>query len=819
MIGGALRRSVLFALFAVAVLFAALPAQASDFAFSGWQMADADGVVNLPIRLSTLQDPRVFDYMPAPTSDWYPCPSPTQINWYTSSNCTAYVQAYYKYFRTYLYVSGAMAGQTIYVRADGHIDDVVNVVVNGTDTGRYLYGHAPAASAQADITSNVNFGGLNEILFRFADTAALQRGITQVSIRTGTGIIAAYDPTITPHQVAITETTAEPDVLPAGGGTTQCSVTATDSLGHPLSYSWTASSGLGAGTFDHPTSLTPTWTSPANNTASEVTATLTVTVTCSQGQSAQASVTVMIPPASAPVVQLQISMRFDSGTENTVKPGQPYRYWISYGNQRSATEDALNVEIKASVPDNTTYIAGSARAGMSGVTIRFSSDGQNWFETQPAVAEWVRYISWTMPRLGPGQGGIVSYQVKATPPDDEQLPLTITNDGVTIEALNVYPPLPCNAVTTTVAPRSKEEKLLLRYAPVLYLHPNETLRPVPVEVFLDNATLVGDPARPDSYYSLNLTEADHSPWSHFVEPVVYGRLKRAGELTILQYWMFYLSNDWKNKHEGDWEMVQVVLDRKEKPIMLAYSQHCWYQLLSPQPELFANGTHPVVYVGLGSHSCLPSQGTYNYDFGFGEFAQVYWRVYAYVDAWCWARLSGSPVPDELKAAIKVVAASAITGGVLCGGTGFWLGYSFVGALESGNPLLLLERCTKIYSFFCGEGGALPLPFVDYAASGTCLAPPGVGTRPGVTPYALARLEDAAAPAWVSFAGSWGDASGINLDRIVEVIGEGGYLPTGGPRGPAFHAIWSRPVDFDYREADVAGFLSDMLWLGSFEPAP
>jgi len=188
--------TILLCVVAAVTALAAIPAQASDFAFSGWQMGDAGGVVNLPAPLPTLYDPSVFDHMPARTGSWYPCPSVTQINWYTSSDCAAYVQAYYKYFRTSLYVSGAMAGQTIYVRADGHIDDVVNVVVNGTDTGRYLYGHAPAASAQADITPHVNFGGLNEILFRFADTAAVNRGITQVSFRTGSDAAADYDPTV-----------------------------------------------------------------------------------------------------------------------------------------------------------------------------------------------------------------------------------------------------------------------------------------------------------------------------------------------------------------------------------------------------------------------------------------------------------------------------------------------------------------------------------------------------------------------------------------------------------------------------------------------
>jgi hypothetical protein len=28
----------------------------------------------------------------------------------------------------------------------------------------------------------------------------------------------------------------------------------------------------------------------------------------------------------------------------------------------------------------------------------------------------------------------------------------------------------------------------------------------------------------------------------------------------LQYWLFYVYNDWNNLHEGDWEMIQLVFD-------------------------------------------------------------------------------------------------------------------------------------------------------------------------------------------------------------------------------------------------------------------
>ena len=47
----------------------------------------------------------------------------------------------------------------------------------------------------------------------------------------------------------------------------------------------------------------------------------------------------------------------------------------------------------------------------------------------------------------------------------------------------------------------------------------------------------------------------------------------------LQYWLFYVFNDWNNLHEGDWEMIQLVFDARCAPRALTkprrgrYSQH------------------------------------------------------------------------------------------------------------------------------------------------------------------------------------------------------------------------------------------------------
>ncbi len=47
---------------------------------------------------------------------------------------------------------------------------------------------------------------------------------------------------------------------------------------------------------------------------------------------------------------------------------------------------------------------------------------------------------------------------------------------------------------------------------------------------------------------------------------VYAHVARdeMGRVT-LQHWALYFYNDWFNKHEGDWEMVQVMLGADDQP--------------------------------------------------------------------------------------------------------------------------------------------------------------------------------------------------------------------------------------------------------------
>jgi hypothetical protein len=105
-------------------------------------------------------------------------------------------------------------------------------------------------------------------------------------------------------------------------------------------------------------------------------------------------------------------------------------------------------------------------------------------------------------------------------------------------------------------------------------------------------------------------------------PTVYAHIATEpsypGKLS-LQYWFFYVFNDWNNKHEGDWEMVQLDFNAQNatqalstKPYEVGYSQH-----ESAERAQWGGGklqivdaTHPVVYPSLGSNANYYSSHLY-----------------------------------------------------------------------------------------------------------------------------------------------------------------------------------------------------------------
>jgi hypothetical protein len=109
--------------------------------------------------------------------------------------------------------------------------------------------------------------------------------------------------------------------------------------------------------------------------------------------------------------------------------------------------------------------------------------------------------------------------------------------------------------------------------------------------------------------------AGHKPtvYAHVVsDPAYPGRL-------ALQYWMFYVYNDWNNLHEGDWEMIQLNFDAasaaqalQETPVEVGYSQHTGGEGASWGDDKLeiVGGSHPVVYPASGSHAGFFDQALY-----------------------------------------------------------------------------------------------------------------------------------------------------------------------------------------------------------------
>ena len=111
-------------------------------------------------------------------------------------------------------------------------------------------------------------------------------------------------------------------------------------------------------------------------------------------------------------------------------------------------------------------------------------------------------------------------------------------------------------------------------------------------------------------------------WNNF-PPVYHYHVCHDRGYQVLQYWFLYPYNDWashggNNDHEGDWEVIYVFLDEQERARHVAYSKHITIPLLyGPETAVWeevekVEGTHPVVYVGCGSHASYLKRGNHRF---------------------------------------------------------------------------------------------------------------------------------------------------------------------------------------------------------------
>jgi hypothetical protein len=203
-------------------------------------------------------------------------------------------------------------------------------------------------------------------------------------------------------------------------------------------------------------------------------------------------------------------------------------------------------------------------------------------------------------------------------------------------------------VPVAAADIADETALAEKYAPVVRLvtqkeecGPGEPYRPLDVNVLFGEPTValrgpwggtdvvaVGpsadDLAKGLYEYHLDFPGdaldpgCDYERWERRIaggtRPTVYAHVASdpgyPGKLA-LQYWFFYSFNDWNNKHEGDWEMIQLVFDAAtpaaalaSDPVEIGYSQHEGAERASWDEDKLelVDGTHPVVHPAAGSHA-------------------------------------------------------------------------------------------------------------------------------------------------------------------------------------------------------------------------
>jgi hypothetical protein len=176
------------------------------------------------------------------------------------------------------------------------------------------------------------------------------------------------------------------------------------------------------------------------------------------------------------------------------------------------------------------------------------------------------------------------------------------------------------AAVATPTARTPDAKLLARHRPVVVLHPDEQLSPVAVDGFLADSDLTVQAA--DGAWEPTATALPQAPKSdatacyaaaqaaHGTVPTVYGAVFRFRTRIALQYWLFYPFNPYEQvaaqgrfwqAHEGDWELVSVVLDARERPVLAGLSRHC-SGVRRAWSRVPRRGSRPVVYVALGSHA-------------------------------------------------------------------------------------------------------------------------------------------------------------------------------------------------------------------------
>ena len=278
----------------------------------------------------------------------------------------------------------------------------------------------------------------------------------------------------------------------------------------------------------------------------------------------------------------------------------------------------------------------------AGVTWKYSGAGSAFKLGRAATEHTVSLQPGTYPlqeRVGhTGQPRTLTALVCDDPSGDTTTSVAHASASV---ALQDGETVTCTFTHRALGARPTAAKLALArtYAPVLRLSAGEPYHPLRLEDYLGVSTvhsggpphgrlLQGHPtlfslpvvtgkfyvdvsgAEPNSHASryrsieqrLRATRPRATVYFRVVRQPAKGRV-------AIEYWFLYLYNDFFDRHEADWEGVTVFLNGNN-PLGVSYSAHQGRRWSRWASQATQGGTHPIVYVALGSHANYSQRGRY-----------------------------------------------------------------------------------------------------------------------------------------------------------------------------------------------------------------
>jgi len=197
------------------------------------------------------------------------------------------------------------------------------------------------------------------------------------------------------------------------------------------------------------------------------------------------------------------------------------------------------------------------------------------------------------------------------------------------------------------------KNLIYDYAPILKFAKEEEYFPVRVEMVFEEATYKSNDGFPEIKVTKDLLAKRGSKEAkikvsgkdingNIEDSVIYATCKKQGNRLAVQYW-FHYTYDSKTyvpivtSHNGDWEMITIVFDVFDEnnyvPLYVAFSEHRPRQTIEcisgecinklggvkwksggiriPWDKVDKDGTHPIVYVAMGSHASYPYAGEWS----------------------------------------------------------------------------------------------------------------------------------------------------------------------------------------------------------------